>query len=167
MRFSHLVDQVPDYPFLKIGKMAKEAEQRDGIRVINARIGIPDREAPRAIKEAMSRYILVDKSTFGYPCDVLPERGIPELIEAIIEDYYEKYGVKLEPKNVAVTAWTKDVLHNLVRLFGSGKVQIPDPVYPAYEAAVILSYHDIERVKTSKETNWLPEFKFSASVSNC
>ena len=65
----------------------------------------------------------------------------------------------MEPKNVAVTAWTKEVLHNLVRLFGSGKVQIPDPVYPAYEAAVILSYHDIERVKTSKETNWLPEFK--------
>ena len=165
MKFSSLVNQIPDYPFRKVGKISKEVEQRDGIRVINARIGIPDREAPQAIKEAMSKYILEDKSTFGYPCDVHPERGIPELIEAIIEDYREKHAVELISANIAVTGWTKDVLHNLVRLFEQGKIQIQDPVYPVYEGATILAHHNIERVRTSKETNWLPEFKLKRDSS--
>ncbi|MFC1948572.1 pyridoxal phosphate-dependent aminotransferase [Chloroflexota bacterium] len=159
MKFSPLVSQLPDYPFRKVGKISREVEQRDGIGVINARIGIPDREAPRAIKEAMSRFMLEDNSTFGYPCDVHPERGISELIEAIIEHYRDKYGVELTPENIAVTGWTKEVLHNLTRVFGPGKIQVPDPVYPVYEAATILSHHDIERVRTSSETKWLPEFK--------
>jgi len=160
MKFSPLVDKIPDYPFRKVGQLSKEAEKRDGVHVINARIGIPDVEAPKAIKEAMARFILEENSTFGYPCDVHPERGIPVLIEAIIEQYWEKYSVNLKPENIAVTGWAKEVLHNLTRLFGPGTIQIPDPVYPAYEAATILSHHDIERVRTTAETKWLPEFNF-------
>ena len=56
MKFSPLLDQIPDYPFRKVGKISREAEQRDGVRVINARIGIPDVEAPQAIKEALAKY---------------------------------------------------------------------------------------------------------------
>lgn len=160
MSFSSLLSQIPEYPFRKVGRISREVAQRDGVPVINARIGIPDREAPRVIKEAMSRYILEESSTFGYPCDVHPSRGIPELIEVIIEDYRNKYSVELKPENIAVTSWAKEVLHNLVRLLDPGKVQIPDPVYPAYEAAAILAYHDVERVRNSKDKNWLPEFTF-------
>ena len=76
MKYSSLVDRIPDYPFRKVGKISREVERRDGVPVINARIGIPDVEAPRAIKEAMSRFILEDRSTFGYPVDVHPERGM-------------------------------------------------------------------------------------------
>jgi LL-diaminopimelate aminotransferase len=160
MKFSPLVNQIPDYPFRKVGQISREAEKRDGVPVINARIGIPDIEAPRAIKEAMARFVLEDNSTYGYPCDVHPERGIPELIEAIIEQYREKYSVNLKPENIAVIGWAKEVLHNLTRLFSPGVIQIPDPVYPAYEAATILSHHDIKRVRTTAETSWLPEFSF-------
>ncbi len=162
MNYSNLLDQIPDYPFRKVGRISKEVEERDGVPVINARIGIPDIEAPKAVKEALSRYVLEDRSTFGYPVDVHPERGIPELIEAIIGYYREKHSAELKPENIVVTGWTKEALHNLVRLFGPGKIQIPDPVYPAYEAATILSHHTIERVRTSKETGWLPEFKFKS-----
>lgn len=160
MKYSSLVNKIPDYPFRKVGQISREAEERDGVRVINARIGIPDVEAPKAIKEAMAKFVLEDNSTFGYPCDVHPERGIPELIEAIIGQYEEKYSVKLKPENIAVIGWAKEVLHNLTRLFAPGTIQIPDPVYPAYEAATILSHHDIVRVRTSAETGWLPEFDF-------
>jgi aspartate/methionine/tyrosine aminotransferase len=158
MSYSSLLNQIPDYPFRKVGKISTEAEKRDGIRVINTRIGIPDREAPKAVKEAMAKYIMEDKSTFGYPCDVHPERGIPELIEAIINNYREYYSVELKPENVAVTGWVKEVLFNMVRLFDRGTVKIPDPVYPVYEGASVLSNHKIERVKTSAATNWLPDF---------
>lgn len=158
MSYSSLLNQIPDYPFRRVGKISTEAEKRDGIRVINTRIGIPDREAPKAVKEAMAKYILEDKSTFGYPCDVHPERGIPELIEAIINNYYENYQVDLKPENIAVTGWVKEILFNMVRLFDRGTVKIPDPVYPVYEGASVLANHRIERVKTSAATNWLPDF---------
>lgn len=165
MNFSSLLNQIPDYPFRKVGRISREVENRDGIRVINARIGIPDREAPVAVKEAMSKYVLEDKSTFGYPCDVHPERGIPELIEAIIADYRDRYSVELKPENIAVTSWAKEVLHNLARMFDPGRIQIPDPVYPAYEAAAVLAYHSVERVRTAKDKNWMPEFRFRSDSS--
>lgn len=161
MSYSPLLDRIPDYPFRKVGKISSEVEKKDGIRVINARIGIPDREAPQAVKQAMAKYILEEKSTFGYPCDVHPERGIPELIEAIIENYRKNYSVLLKPENIAVTGWVKEILFNMVRLFNPGTIQIPDPVYPVYEGASILAGHDIIRVKTSAATDWLPEFDFN------
>jgi LL-diaminopimelate aminotransferase len=158
MSYSSLLDRIPDYPFRKVGKISAEAERRDGIRVINTRIGIPDREAPKAVKQAMARYLLEEKSTFGYPCDVHPERGILELIEAIIDNYRQFYSVELKPENIAVTGWVKEVLFNMVRLFDPGTVKIPDPVYPVYEGASVLANHKIERVRTSAATNWLPDF---------
>jgi aspartate/methionine/tyrosine aminotransferase len=161
LKISPQLQNIPDYPFAKVGKISRIVEQKDGVKVINARIGIPDIEAPQAIKECLARYVKEKNSTYGYPVDVHPERGISELIEAIIEDYRQKYGVKLSPGNVAITSWTKDALHNLVRLFKQGKVLIPDPVYPAYESATLLAFSSIERVKTSRETKWQPEFKFT------
>jgi aspartate/methionine/tyrosine aminotransferase len=161
MKFSPLLSQVPDYPFRKVGKISREVEQRDGVRVINARIGIPDVEAPHSVKKALAKYVLADKSTFGYPCDVHPERGIPELIEAIIEDYRVKHAVKLRPENIMVTSWAKEVLYDMAYLFEPGTIYIPDPVYPVYEAATALSGHQSRRVVTSAATGWLPEFNFS------
>ena len=161
MKFSPLLDRIPDYPFRKVGKISRDVEQRDGVRVINARIGIPDVEAPKAVKEALAKFVLADKSTFGYPCDVHPERGIPELIEAIIEDYRVKHAVKLRPENITVTGWAKEVLYDMASMFEPGTILIPDPVYPVYEAATALSGHQSKRVVTSAATNWLPEFNFS------
>ncbi len=158
MRFSDVIGRIPEYPFARIGRIAQAVEQRDGIPVIRATIGNPDKEAPAALKECLARCIMQAGSTYGYPCDVYPRRGIPELIDAIIEDYYRRYNVRLAPGNIAVTSWAKEVLHHLVRMFGPGRVQIPDPVYPAYESATVLSSNVVERVKTSSETHWLPEF---------
>ena len=166
MKFSPLIEQIPDYPFRKVGKISQEVEAKTGIRVINCRIGIPDREAPVLVKEALAKYALADKSTFGYPCDVHPERGIPELVEAIIEHYRENYSVILRPENIAVHNWMKDALFNIIGLFQQGIIQIPDPVYPAYEGASILANHKVERVRMAAETNWLPEFRFGNTTGN-
>ena len=130
MRLSPLINRIPDYPFRTVGRISQEVQERDGVRVINARIGIPDREAPETVKKAMSRYVLEEKSTFGYPCDVHPERGIPELIDAIIGYYREKHQTIINTENIAVTGWTKDPLFNLVRMFEQGAILVPDPVYP-------------------------------------
>ena len=163
MKFSPQLDQIPDYPFRRVGKISSEVQQKDGVRVINARIGIPDKEAPESIKQAMAEYVKAEKSTFGYPCDVHPERGIPELIEAIIGHYRERHGTTLQPENIAVTGWTKDALFNLIRLFDKGTIQVPDPVYPVYEGTSILAGNTVKRVRTGEETGWLPEYELTAN----
>jgi LL-diaminopimelate aminotransferase len=161
LKITPVLQNIPEYPFAKVNKLSRQAEQRDGVKVINARIGIPDVEAPATIKECLAKFVKEKDSTYGYPVDAHPSRGIHELIEAIIEDYKHKYSISLRPENIVVTSWTKEALHNLVRLFsGQGKIQIPDPVYPAYESATLLSFNKIERVKTSKANGWKPEFNF-------
>ena len=122
LKISNTLQNLPDYPFARVGRISKETEQKDGVKVINARIGIPDVEAPQSIKEYLAKYIMQEKSTFGYPCDVYPARGIPEFVEAIIEDYRRRYNVTLTAENVCVTSWTKEVLHNMVRMFEPGNI---------------------------------------------
>ena len=101
-RFSKILENLPQYPFAKVSQLSRKVQERDRIEVINVRIGIPDREAPRTVKEHMSKFLLEKDSTYGYPCDVYPARGIPELIEAIIRHYDENYSVNLNPENIVV-----------------------------------------------------------------
>ncbi len=164
-RYTPLLNQVPEYPFAKVGRLTKEVQERDGIRVINARIGIPDEGVTPTIIRNMSEYIKEKGATYGYPVDVHPSRGIDDLVDAIRNEYKEKRGVELKPENIAVTGWTKSVLHNLPRLYNKGTAVILDPVYPAYEAAAVLSGNNIRRIPTSADTNWLPNFKFSEGDS--
>ncbi|MEM2887926.1 MAG: pyridoxal phosphate-dependent aminotransferase [Candidatus Bathyarchaeia archaeon] len=160
-RYSDVLDKVPKYPFARVSQLSREVQERDKIDVVNIRIGIPDREAPETIKRLVSKYVLAKNSTFGYPCDVHPERGIPELVEAIITHYRERHGVDLKPENIAVTSWTKEALHNIARLFGKGNGVVPVPVYPAYVAGILLSGHKPRTVPSFEETNWLPNMTFT------
>jgi LL-diaminopimelate aminotransferase len=159
-RYSDALDKVPKYPFARVSQLSREIQERDGINVVNVRIGIPDREAPETVKRLMAKFVLEKNSTFGYPCDVHPERGIPELIDAVIRHYDERHGVDLKPENIVVTSWTKEALHNIARLFGGGRGVVPVPVYPAYVAGVLLSGHEPKTVSTSEETGWLPDMDF-------
>ncbi|HTY81631.1 MAG TPA: pyridoxal phosphate-dependent aminotransferase [Dehalococcoidales bacterium] len=161
MKFSPMLEKIPDYPFRKVGKMCKDVEQRDGVKVINARIGIPDKEAPQSVKIALAKAVLTENSTFGYPVDVHPERGITELTDAIIKDYKDKYGTSIKTENIAVIGWAKEALFDMPWLFDEGTIYIPDPVYPVYEIATTLSGHKPVRVPTSKASKWLPDFKFN------
>jgi len=163
MKFSPMLDKIPDYPFRKVGKMCKDVEQRDGVKIINARIGIPDKEAPQSVKIALAKAVLTDKSTFGYPVDVHPERGITELTGAIIQDYKDKHGTKIKAENIAVIGWAKETLFDMPWLFDEGTIYIPDPVYPVYEIATALSRHKPVRVPTSAASKWLPDFNFKQS----
>ncbi len=158
-RYSRLLDDVPQYPFARVGRLSREVEKRDGTKIINARIGIPDVEAPDSVKKLIAKYVLRDNSTYGYPIDVHPEEGIPELVDAIIQHYRERHGADLKPANIVVTGWTKEAIHNLARIFGGTGI-VPEPVYPAYESAIILAGHRLRRISTSEDTDWLPELEF-------
>jgi LL-diaminopimelate aminotransferase len=159
--YSKKLKEIPTYPFAKVGKLSREVEKRDGVKVINVRIGIPDREAPQKLKELMINFIGEKNSTYGYPSDVKPVMGIPEFIDAVIQHYKERHNVDLKPGNIMITNWTKEVLHHLPRLYEPGVAVIPEPIYPAYEAATILSGHKIRRIQTSEDNDWCPNLEFS------
>ena len=76
MRFSPLLDTVPDYPFRKVARFSREAQQRDGISVINARIGIPDKEAPQAVKAALAGGQRPEPPEFSYFFKLLSSRMV-------------------------------------------------------------------------------------------
>jgi len=156
--YSPLLGKVPAYPFAEVGRRSKAAAERDGIDVINARIGIPDVEASPTVKRRMAEYVLEDKSTFGYPVDVHPARGIDELVDAVRQNYRDNHGVDLQPENITITGWTKIPLHTLAKLYAHGNGVLPVPVYPAYEAAIILAGDTVRRISASGDTEWLPEF---------
>jgi aspartate/methionine/tyrosine aminotransferase len=94
LKYSTVLQNIPQYPFAKVGKISKSVEQRDGIKVINARIGIPDVAAPATIKKISCSVCGEKNSTFGYPVDVHPERGIDQLIES--------YYLKITASNTAL-----------------------------------------------------------------
>jgi LL-diaminopimelate aminotransferase len=50
-------------------------------------------------------------------------------------------------------------------MFDAGNGVVPEPVYPAYEAAIILSGHQVRRVPTSEASGWLPDMKFTRNDS--
>lgn len=158
-RFSVALENLPKYPFAKVGALAKKVEARDGIKVTNLRIGIPDEEAPPTIKDLLSKYVAEKKSTYGYPCDMHDARGIPELVDAIIQRYKERHGADIKSENIAVTSWTKPVLHQMARLFEIGKAVITEPVYPVYVTAAKLAGHQISIFPTSEESDWIPNMK--------
>lgn len=158
-RYSLALENLPKYPFAKVGALAKKIEIRDKVKVINLRIGIPDEEAPSTIKDLLAKYVLEKNSTYGYPCDMHDARGIPDLVGAIIQHYKERHGADIKPENIAVTGWTKPVLHQMPRLFASGKAVITEPVYPVYVTAAKLAGHQISIFPTSKENGWLPNMK--------
>lgn len=158
--YSVALSSTKDYPFPIVSKISKEVAETAGREVINARIGVPDEEAPQSVKEKMASYLLQEGSTFSYPCDQYDARGIPEFIESVINHYNEKYGVDLKPENIAITGWTKPVLHNLPRICGEGYIHIPDPTYPVYPSATELAGNKVKLVPMSKESNWTPEFDF-------
>lgn len=163
MKDSSELKDLPPYPFSEFAKFCSGVEKKDAISIIRATIGIPDREAPEAVKQSMSKNIRQKKSTYAYPIDEHGENGTPELIDAIIADYDEKHGADLKPENIAVTSWTKEVLHNLPRLLEKGRIQIPVPIYPAYIAATLLAGHTIKKIPTSAENGWIPEFEFESN----
>ncbi len=157
VKWTEKLGKIPEYPFSRVGKLCKELESK-GKDIINARIGIPDDEAFPGFKERMALHLEAPDSTFGYPCDVTPERGIPEFTGAIRDYYQRQYGVKISDENIAVVSWTKDVLHNIPRLFAPTTAHIPDPVYPTYASAAILAGHDVSYVPTNAKEGWKPEF---------
>ena len=121
------------------------------------RMGIGDVSQPLcpAVIEALHAAVedQARKETFhGY----LPECGAPFFREAVA-GYYARRGVALDPEEVFVSSGASDELGHILDLFDlSAAALIPEPAYPAYVDANVMSGRRVVRLPTTREAGFLP-----------
>jgi aspartate/methionine/tyrosine aminotransferase len=116
-------------PFIVMDVLEKAQEfERMGERVIHLEVGEPDFDTPECIKEACLRAIREGKTHYTHSL------GLVELREAIAEDYWKKYRVKVSPEQILVASGTSPVLLLLFSalLEPGDEVILSNPYYPCY-----------------------------------
>ena len=153
----HYGELKDSYLFARIAeKTAAYCAERPGTHLL--RMGIGDVSQPlcpaviAALHEAVEDQ--TRKETFqGY----LPECGAPFLRETIAA-YYGTQGVSVAPDEVFVSSGASDELGHILDIFDPASAAlIPEPAYPAYVDANVLSGRRILHLPTGREQGFLPE----------
>ncbi|MGH8686123.1 MAG: pyridoxal phosphate-dependent aminotransferase [Burkholderiales bacterium] len=116
-------------PFQVMDVLARaHALEASGRRVVHMEIGEPDFTAPEAVVEAGVRALRDGRTAYTATL------GLPALREAIAQHYEARFGRRLDPARVAVTAGASGgLLLALAMLVDPGdEVLVPDPGYPGY-----------------------------------
>ena len=153
----HYGELKDSYLFARIAeKTAAYCAEHPGTHLL--RMGIGDVSQPlcpaviAALPEAVEDQ--AHPETFhGY----LPECGAPFLRETIAA-YYGKRGVAVAPDEVFVSSGASDELGHILDLFDAGSAAlIPEPAYPAYVDANVMSGRRILHLPTGRAQGFLPE----------
>ncbi len=106
---------------------AQELE-RKGEQIIHLEVGEPDFDTPECINEAGYRAICDGKTHYTH------SMGLIELREAIAEDYWNKYRVRISPDQILVASGTSPAMLLLFStLLDEGdRVILSNPYYPCY-----------------------------------
>ncbi|MBB1596720.1 pyridoxal phosphate-dependent aminotransferase [Achromobacter sp. UMC46] len=104
-----------------------QALQAAGKDIISLGIGEPDFTAPPQVVEALERAARAGLSGYSPPAGLMPLR------EAIAQFYHDKFGARISPARVIVTAGASGALTLACAALvnSGGEVLMPDPSYPA------------------------------------
>ena len=124
---SKLSEEISPFYVMDVLERAKEIEAK-GESVIHFEVGEPDFPTPDVISEEAIRAIKEGDTKYTHSL------GIPELREAISENYESKYGVIITPGRVIVTMGSYPALYlAIISLIEPGEeVLITDPHYACY-----------------------------------
>lgn len=139
-------------------KLKQIAEMRaSGIDVLNLGIGSPDlppsAETISALAESAQK-----PQNHAYQSYV----GIPALREAMGEFYQNAYGVSLNPINeiLPLIGSKEGIMHiSMAYLEAGDEVLVPNPGYPTYRAASLLTGATVIDYDLSEENGWLPDLE--------
>jgi aspartate/methionine/tyrosine aminotransferase len=146
---------VPPYPFAGLEAEA-ESLSRQGRSVLRFALGDPDLPPPTPMLDAL-RESVESPGIHAYSTS----RGEPSLRGAIASWMHTRFGVTVDPeREVAVLLGTKEGLTALPRaLLNRGEsVAVPDPGYPAYIGAAMLSGLRVERFALDPARAWSPDW---------
>ena len=141
----------PPFRVMEVLKRARELE-REGRRVIHFEVGEPDFPTASVIVEAGKRAL--DDGHTGYT----EALGIPELRNAIADDYRSRFGINIESSRIAVTSGASGALNLLfsVLLNPGDQVLMSDPGYPCNEAFIRLVGGEPIRMPVDQRTGYQP-----------
>jgi len=120
-------ESIKPFYVMSVLERAQELE-RQGAHVVHLEIGEPDFNAPDCVRKAACRAMDAGHTHYTHSL------GLPELRQAISDDYAQRYGVDVNPDRILVTSGTSPaMLLCFAVLCGPGdNVLIPDPGYACY-----------------------------------
>ncbi|MDD3313566.1 aminotransferase class I/II-fold pyridoxal phosphate-dependent enzyme, partial [Pseudodesulfovibrio sp.] len=116
-------------PFLVMEILeAAQAMERAGHSVIHMEVGEPDFDTPECVKRASGKALDENRTHYTHSL------GILELRQAIADDYKKRYGVDVDPANIAVTQGTSPAMLAVFStiLEAGDQVITSDPCYACY-----------------------------------
>ena len=118
---------IPPFIVMDVLEKAQELE-RSGEHIIHLEVGEPDFDTPECISEAGYRAICDGKTHYTHSL------GLIELREAIAEDYWRKYRVKVSPEQILVASGTSPAMLLLFSalLEPGEEIILSNPYYPCY-----------------------------------
>jgi succinyldiaminopimelate transaminase len=125
----------PPYPYDRVGELGEVADKHDG-GVVDLSIGTPCDPPPLAVVEALGN----SGSERGYPASV----GSPAFRRAASDWMQRRFGVDIDPSNIAACVGTKELVGTLpwfmrLHLPGRDTVIHPEVAYPTYEMGARLA----------------------------
>jgi LL-diaminopimelate aminotransferase len=148
------LDAIQEYYFsTKLKEIA--AMNAAGKDVINLGIGSPDL-APSADTIDALQASAHNPKHHAYQSYV----GIPALREAFAQWYQTYFGVKLNPLNevLPLIGSKEGIMHIAMTYLETGdEVLVPNPGYPTYRSASILTGATLRDYELSEERGWLPD----------
>ena len=126
-RLTERAEKIPSFIVMDVIDRAVEM-RRAGEDVIMLAVGEPDFPTPKCIVEACERALREGKTKYTHSL------GIPELREAIAEDYWKRYKVNVNPDQIIVTPGSSPAMFLVFSaiLDPGDEVIISDPGYSCY-----------------------------------
>src|SRR4030043_197650 len=124
---SKKAQEIPPFIVMDVLEKAQELERR-GEHIIHLEVGEPDFNTPQCINEACYRAIREGKTHYTHSL------GLIDLREAIAEDYWKKYRVKVSPETILIAPGTFPAMLLLFAalLEPDDEVILSNPYYPCY-----------------------------------
>jgi len=148
------ISLVQEYYFSRKLKEIAEMRQK-GLDVINLGIGSPDLPPSASVIDTLYKNAL-NPSNHGYQS----YNGIPALRNALARWYKTYFYADLDPSSeiLPLIGSKEGIMHISMAFLDPGdEVLIPNPGYPAYEAATKLAGGNVRYYDLTEETGWLPD----------
>ncbi len=154
---SQRLDALPPYVYVEIHRRVQEARSA-GIDVIDMGKGDPDLPTPPHVVAALIE-AAQDPLNHQYPAGMA--RGLPQFRAAIAAWYHRRFEVSVDPETevVPLMGSKEGNLHFCMGVLDPGDmVLVPDPAFPAYEAAALLAGVEVRKVPLLAENGFLIDF---------
>jgi aspartate/methionine/tyrosine aminotransferase len=144
-------------PFLVMEVLEKAQEmERNGEHIIHMEVGEPDFDTPDCVKRASCKAL--DDGHTHYTHSL----GIIELRQGIANDYKKRYGVTVDPANIAITQGTSPAMLALFSMIlnRGDKVITSDPCYACYDNFITFAGAEPVKITVTEEDSF--QYRVSA-----